>query len=403
MTTFQYKAISKSGAQVTGVVEAYDEFEAVHKVKETYDIVTKITPVSAVLERKDLLPPLSVRHKSLALVCSQFSILLSAGLPMVRTVELIAGQITDKTLQKILRQTAQDVAAGYSLAQSLENKGKILPVTFLETVRAGEETGTLEASFRKLSRYYDKSAKTRAKVVSAMTYPAFLCAVAAAVVAVIMMVAVPMFSRMFASIGTDLPLPTRILIGVSEFFSTSGLFLLLGIVLLVLALKIYSATEGGQLAFAKLVLSLPLLGRVARLQGASQFANTMSTLLSAGLPMVRAVAVTGRVLSNYAMGLAVGSAVSGLEEGKSLGECMARMPWFPPLLIEMAAVGEQSGSLEDTLEVIGAYYDSEVEMTTARALSMLEPIITIVMAGMTLLILLSVYLPMFSMYGALSR
>ncbi len=215
-----------------------------------------------------------------------------------------------------------------------------------------------------------------------------------------MMVAVPMFTKMFASMDLVLPLPTRILIGLSGFLTRFGLLLLLFLVALVLFLKFYSATEKGRLAFAKLQLRLPLLGNVALMQGASQFANTMSTLLSSGLPMVRAVAVTGRVLSNYAIGLAVGSAVSGLEEGRGLGECMSKIAYFPALLIEMTAVGEEAGSLEATLDVIGAYYDSEVEVTTARVLSMLEPTITVFMAGMAAMILLSVYLPMFSMYGS---
>ncbi|MPM58320.1 Type II secretion system protein F [bioreactor metagenome] len=137
------------------------------------------------------------------------------------------------------------------------------------------------------------------------------------------------------------------------------------------------------------------------MQGASQFANTMSTLLAAGLPMVRAVAVSARVLSNYALGLSAGAAVSGLEEGKTLGECLGNIPQLPHLLVEMAAVGEETGSLESTLDVVGAFYDNEVELATARLLSLLEPTITVVLAGMALLILLSVYLPMFSMYGAI--
>jgi len=400
MTTFKYKAITKNGTEVTGVMEAYDEFEAIHKIKETYEIVTKISPVMMVLEHKDLLPPLSVKEKSLALVCSQFSIILSAGLPMVRTVELIAEQTTDKQLKKILVQTAADVAAGYSLAQSLENKGRILPVTFIETVRAGEESGTLVISFQKLYHYYDKAARVKAKVGSAMAYPTFLSVVAVVVIAILMTVAVPMFTKMFASMAIELPLPTRILIGVSGFFTSYGLFLLLGIVALALALKFYSTTEQGRLTFARLKLSLPLLGHVAKMQGASQFSNTMSTLLASGLPMVRAVAITGRVLANYAMGLSVGSAVSGIEEGKSLGECMSKTAYFPSLLVEMTAVGEETGALEATLDVIGAYYDSEVEVTTAKALSLLEPIITVLMAGLVLFILLSVYLPMFSMYSS---
>lgn len=382
------------------MVDAYDEFEAVTRIKETCSIVLKVTPVPA-RGRADALTARPVSHKALALVCSQFAITLSAGLPMMRAVELIARQTTDRTLKKILTQSAQDVAAGYSLAQSLENKGKNLPVTFIETIRAGEESGTLEACFGKLQVYYDKSSKTRAKVRAAMTYPAMLCVVAVLVVVVLMLVTVPMFSNLFASMNLQLPLPTRILIGVSDFLARFGLLVLGGLAALVIVLKVYSATEKGRLAFARLQLRLPLLGGIAVMQGASQFANTMSTLLAAGLPMVRAVAVSARVLSNYALGLSAGAAVSGLEEGKTLGECLGNIPQLPHLLVEMAAVGEETGSLESTLDVVGAFYDNEVELATARLLSLLEPTITVVLAGMALLILLSVYLPMFSMYGAI--
>lgn len=395
---YQYKAISANGAEVTGVVEAYNQYEAVVKIKETCDVVLSIETVP-IAGRKDPFAQ-KVKDKPLALMCSQFSIILGAGLPMVRAVELIAAQTDDATLKKILYDTAKDVTAGYSLAESLENKGPVLPVTFLETVRAGEESGTLEASFRKLYEYYDKATRLRGKVASAMVYPAFLAAAAVIVMIVILTVAVPMFSSMFASMGAELPLITRVLIGLSGFFRTFGILLLILLLALILGLRLYARTEEGRLAFARLRLQLPLLGRVARMQGASQFANTMATLLSAGLPMVRAVTITGRVLSNYLLAQAVDGTVPGLEEGRRLGDCLSRADCFPSMLVEMTRVGEETGSLETTLQVVGAFYDNEAEMATGRVLSLLEPVITVVMAGVVMLILLSLYLPMFSMYSS---
>jgi len=400
LTAYRYKAISGTGEEVTGVVEAGDEFEAVSKIKETCEVVTEIAAVP-IWEQKNPFGTHAVREKALALLCSQFHILLGAGLPMVRTLELIASQTADRPLKKLLLSTVQDVAAGYGLAESLENKSKSFPVTFIETIRAGEESGTLEKSFEKLSLYYDKAAKVRGKVLSALAYPALLTLTAVATVTVIMVVAVPMFTDMFASLQVELPLPTRILIGLSAFLKHFGLYLLAFLVALVVFFRFWSKTERGKLAFARLQLKLPLLGKVALMQSSAQFAHTLSTLLTAGLPLVRAVTVTGRVLSNYMLGLQVAGTVPGLEEGKNLGVCLAAANCLPPMLVEMTAVGEESGSLESTLEIIGTYYDSETDQLTGRILSLLEPVITLLMALLVMFILLSLYLPMFSMYSNL--
>ncbi|MGE4485795.1 MAG: type II secretion system F family protein [Oscillospiraceae bacterium] len=403
MATFKYKAVSKSGAAVSGFVDAYDEFEAVEKIKQECSIVTKIVPVLSNRSVDiNVFASHRINEKSLAMACSQFGIILKSGLPIVRAVQLIASQMDDKAFKKILEQVAEDVAGGHSLAQSFENKaGNRLPTTFIETIRAGEEAGTLDVAFQKLHTYYDKSSKIKAKVISAMAYPVFLMIMAVAVIAVIMIVAVPLFTSMFEGMGTELPLPTRVLIGVSNFFTNFGLYLLFALIALVFGLKFWGRTENGRLSLARFKLNIPILGRVNIMKGASQFANTMSTMLTAGLPMVRAVAITGKVLDNYLLGTQIGAAVSGIEEGRRLGECMRKSEYFPELLIEMTAVGEETGSMESTLDVIGAYFDSEVEITSARALSMIEPVVVCVLAVVVVFILLAVYLPMFGIYASI--
>ena len=404
MATFKYRAVSRGGAPVNGVIDAYDEFEAVDRIKESCTVVTYIQEVQAgtSLLQKEIYTP-KIKHKTLALLCSQFSIILAAGLPVVRAVKLIEGQTEDRTVKKLLGSVAEDVAAGYGLAQSFENKGsKLLPTTFIETVRAGEESGTLERSFQKLFQYYDKSHKIKSKVRSAMMYPAFLCVLAVAVVAVIMTVTMPTFTSMFMSMDIEMPFLTLCIINLSSFFSSNWLLVLAIIAILLLALKIWSGTEDGRLRLARLQLHLPALGKVARMKGASQLANTLSTLLTAGLPMIRCVAVTAKVLDNYQLSLRLGSIVPSLEEGRRLGECLRECQCFPDMLIEMTSMGEESGSLEETLDTIGAYYDSEVDVATTRALSMLEPAITVVMGIVIGIIVISLYLPMFSMYSGMA-
>ena len=405
LPTYKYKAVSRDGAQVSGVVEAYDEFEAVARIKENCPVVTAISEVQGKKEnilQRDIIPA-KISLKALALLCSQFSIILTAGLPVVRSVELIRNQTTDKELKKLLAQVAEDVAGGYGLAQSFENKGgKLLPAAFVETVRSGEESGTLEASFRKLGRYYDASAKVQAKVKSAMMYPIFLSVLAVAVIAVIMVVTMPTFVDMFDGMGIEMPALTRALIAASNFFAKWWWLVLLVIVLIAIGIKTYSATEGGRQRFARLQLRLPALGKVAVMKGASQFANTMSTLLTAGMPMLRSVAVTAKVLDNYFLSLRLGAALPGLEEGRRLGDCLKECGCFPELLVEMAGVGEETGALEETLETIGVYFDEEVSIATNRALSMLQPAITVVMGIVIGVIVIALYLPMFTMYGGMA-
>lgn len=387
---------------MNGVVEAYDEFDAVSQIKETCPIVLSVAETASAkpsLLHRDLFGARRIKEKQLALVCSQFSIILTAGLPMVRSVELVAEQTSDKQLKGILNQVAGDVAAGNSLADSFARKGPNLPTTFIETVRAGEETGTLETSFQKLFVYFDKAAKTQAKVTSAMIYPMFLMVIAAVVVVVLMVTAIPMFAQQFADMDLTLPLLTRILIAVSDFM-VGYWWLLAGVViLLVLGLKLWSKTPKGRKAFSTLRLKLPVIGKVERMNAASQFANTMSTILSAGMPMTRTLPIVAKVLDNYVVSLAVRDMVSGVESGRHLSDCMRGCKYLPALLIEMTGVGEETGSLEHTLDVIGSYYDNEVNLAVSRALSLLEPIIIVIMAVMVVIIVLGFYIPMFTMYG----
>lgn len=400
MTAYKYKALSRDGSKVSGVVEAYDEFEAVAKIKAECSVVLKIVPVQEKRrERIDLNEPLWVSDKVLSLTASQFAILLKAGMPAARTVEVIAQQTTDKLMKRILTEVAKDVAAGYSLSQSLETRGKKIPLTFIETVRAGEESGTLEESFAKLVGYYEKSHKIRSKVRGAMMYPMFLAILAVAVIVIIVKVTVPVVVDMIVGNGGQLPLPTRILLGLYDFFSKWGLLFLGAIAVIVISCILYGKTENGRLRYARFSMKLPVLGKISVLKSASQFAGTMATLLSAGLPVTRALTITSKVMDNYAVGLTVGACTLGIEEGKRLGDVLRANPYLPPLLTEMTAVGEESGALEGTLTTIGAYFDSEVEQASTKALSMLEPMITMIMGVVIGFIVIALYMPMFTMYN----
>lgn len=403
MPTFRYKALSPDGAKVSGVVNAYDRYQAVNQIKEDGSVVLSVEQVISLPHTGlDLLGGQRVGDKHLSLVCSQFAIILRTGLPVVRAVELIHQQTSDRRLKALLKDVAEDVAAGYGLAASFENKGKkLLPTTFIETVRAGEESGTLPESFEKLKIYYSRSAQVKSKAASAMMYPAFLLALAVVVIAIIMGFSMPTFASIFASMDMELPGLTKGIIAVSKFFSRWWWFLAMVLLALIIGLRLYAKSDQGSLKVSRLLLRVPALGQVNRMKAASQFANTLSTLLTAGIPLIRAVEIVGKVLDNRYVGHQLGAIVPFLEEGRSLGEQLRGGALFPEMLCEMTAMGEDTGSLESTLETIGAYYDMETETASNRALSMLQPAITLIMGIFIGIIVIGLYLPMFTMYGGL--
>ncbi len=398
MTTFEYSGISRDGDKISGIIEAYNEYEAATLIKDRCSVLIDIKPIKAAKTMDSFFSSGKIKEKELAIICSQFSIILTSGIPIVRCVELVAKQATDKIVREMLEKVAKDVAGGYTLAQSFENNGKELPITFVETIRAGEESGTLDTSFARLEKYYDKSSKTKSKVVGALTYPAIVIVVAIVVIFIIMTVAVPMFKGVFDSLGVELPAVTKALIAVSDFFVHSWYILAAVIGGLVVAFKVYTHTENGKVWNGNRQLKYSLFRRINRMNGAAQFAYTMSTMLSSGLITTKAMAITSKVLSNYVLGKALDKAVAGVEQGRRISDSMRDTNYFPQLLTEMTGVGEESGELEHTLDVIGAYYDNEVNLAVDRMLTIMEPAITIGLAVVTMFLLLSVYVPMFGMY-----
>ena len=400
MVTYQYRAVTADGVSTRGVVQAVDEYSAVEKIKATCPIITKLTPVK---EKTGILTMdvsnKKVNPKNLSVMCSQFAIILRSGVPISRCMEMIAEQTEDKKLKKMLEGAADDVAEGNGIANSFEKNCKGLPITFTETIRAGEQSGTLDNSFEALEKYYEKSYKTNQKVKRALTYPAFVIAVAIVVLIVVMAKVVPTLAATFKDLGGQMPAMTRMMISTSDFFAKYWLIIIAVIIALVIGLKIYFNTEKGRIAHSKNQLRMPVLGNIHVLSGSSQFANTMATLLHAGLPVNQAISVTAKVMDNYVLGMDVASMTGKIEEGHQLGDCIKQCKHFPKTLIEMCSIGEETGELDETLETIGTYFDNEADHATAQAIAKLEPTILVIMSLFAGFIVISIYLPIFTMYN----
>ena len=401
MTTYKFTALSRSGQKVSGVMEGMNELDAVSRIKAEYDIVLKLTEV------KEKGGALSMEiggkkldAKAFTVMCSQFAIILKAGIPIARTMQLVADKTTNKPLKKMLREVSEDVEGGRSVAASFEERGGgLLPPTFVETIRAGEESGNLDHAFESMYVNYDKAVKMKAKVRSALAYPLFVLGVAVVVVMVLMVKVVPTFTAIFDSLGGELPIMARMLIGMSDFFRNNILIMVGVAAALIIAYKLYGNTEDGRLRFGRIALKLPMLGNISLLNAASQFANTMCIMLSAGLPVTRALSITSKTLDNYYVSQEVGKLTGMLEQGYGLGPSMREQDILPDILVDMVAVGEETGELEQTLRTIGDYYDSELQVAINAAMAKLEPTLLCVLAVIVGFIVIAIYGSMFGMYA----
>ncbi|WP_026664546.1 type II secretion system F family protein [Butyrivibrio sp. FC2001] len=404
MNSYKYTALSASGEQVKGMLEAIDQLEATAKIREQYNVVLSIKEIrKSSLELPEFLTSeISVKKldpKAFTLMCSQFATILKAGIPIARAVRLIGDKTTNKNLKRLLSEVFADVEAGRSLSSAFEDHGAgMLPPTFCETIRAGEEAGDLSGAFDSMFRHFDKQTKLGNKVKSAMTYPMFVLFVAVVVVIILMVKVVPTFTALFDEIGEELPLTTRILIGISTFFSNNILIIATVIALIVVLFIIYKQNPKGALQLARLQLRLPLFGNIAELNAASLFSNTMATMISAGLPMTKAIDITSKVMTNEVYKQKVAEMVGKIEEGRTIASSMREIAVMPDILTDMVAVGEETGEMKHTMDIVAKYYDNELEQAVAKVIAMLEPALLIFIALIAGFIVIAIYMAMFSMY-----
>ena len=406
MPKYKYSVVSGNGEKVSGIIEAYNEMDAAAKLKENYPIVSSLAEVGGKGKGGSLMSleigGSKINPKAFTLMCSQFSVILRAGVPITRTVHLIADKMTDKPLKRILEEVAEDVEAGRSISASFAERGKKkLPLTFIETIHAGEEAGNLDYAFESVSEHYTKQMKMKGKVRGALIYPAFVLVVAIVVVIVMMVKVVPTFTAIFEEQGAELPAITQLLINMSHFFRSYYIHMIFIAAVLIISYKIYSNTETGRMKVAKGKLKMPVLGNINVLNSASQFANTMAMMLQAGLPITKSVGITARVLDNYFVSTEVGKITGKLEEGHTLGHSLREAQCLPDILVDMTAVGEESGELSQTLTMTAAYYDTELEQAIAAALAKLEPTILVFLAGFAGFIVIAIYMAMFEMYAGM--
>jgi type IV pilus assembly protein PilC len=348
-----------------------------------------------------------VKAKDLAIFTRQFSVMIDAGLPLVQCLEILAQQQENKNFQMVLTQTRQDVEEGSTLAAAMARHPKTFDQLFVNMIEAGEAGGILDLILQRLSSYIEKIVKLRRDVISAMIYPSAVIVIAIAVIAVIMIFVIPSFQNIFTGLlgpGEQLPLPTRIVVGISEFLAGVGGLLILGVVVAAaLAVRFYYRTPGGHRRIDSLLLKVPIIGSILRKIAVARFSRTLSTLLSSGVPILQSLEITARTAGNMILEEAIHKVRAGVERGESVVEPLKATEVFPNMVSQMIAIGEQTGALDAMLGKIADFYEQEVDSAIASLLTLIEPVM-IGFLGVTIgSIVIAMYLPLFTLIGKMAN
>ena len=400
MPAFVWKGKTRDGKSVSGERNG-DNKEAVMALLRREQIL-----VSSVKEKgKELaLPKLGggVPPKDLAVFTRQFSVMIDAGLPLVQCLEILATQQENKTFARILQQTRMDVEGGASLADAMRKHPKAFDELFVNMIAAGEAGGILDTILKRLATYIEKAVKLKSQVKGAMVYPVAVIGIAGIVIAVILWKVIPTFAAMFEGLGAQLPLPTRIVIAMSNWFVRLLPFMVVFGIAFVFLFKKYYATYNGRRVVDRMVLKLPVLGILMQKIAVARFCRTLATLMASGVPILDGLEITARTSGNAIIEDAIMAVRKGVEGGLTVAQPLKESGVFPAMVVQMIGVGEQTGALDAMLSKIADFYEEEVDQAVANLLTLMEPVMILFLGVTVGGIVISMYLPLFDLISKLS-
>ena len=401
MPVFTYRGVNRTGATVAGERTAATKAELAATLRREQIDVSKLSE-----KGKEFNIPTfggGVDSKELAIFTRQFSVMIDAGLPLVQCLEILAGQQENKTFQKILNGVRGSVEGGATLSASMKQFEKVFDPLYYNMVEAGETGGILDTILQRLSTYIEKNVKLKRAVKSAMIYPIAVLGIAAMVIILLLWKVVPIFIQLFNGLGVDLPLPTRIVIMLSDFVgSIYGLMILLVFAGIVIALKFWYGTPQGRMVIDTILLKVPLVGILLRKIAVARFTRTLGTLISSGVPILEGLDITARTSGNAVVERAITQTRKAVEAGRSLVEPLKETDVFPGMVTQMIGVGEQTGAMDAMLQKIADFYEDEVDAAVKDLLTAMEPIMIVVLGIVVGGIVISMYLPLFSLIGKLA-
>jgi type IV pilus assembly protein PilC len=406
MATFAYTGRSRAGQTVTGEMVADTIDAAVAALRREQQIlVTQITPVkekAARAVRGGKQRAKSVKAKDLAVFTRQFSVMIGAGLPLVQCLEILGTQAEDRNFGKVILAVRADVEAGASLADAMKKHPKVFDNLFTNMIAAGEAGGILDAILKRLATYIEKAVKLKGQVKSAMVYPIAVIVIAAVVVTAILWKVIPTFAGLFAGLGAQLPLPTRIVIALSNALVAYMPFIIVALIAMAFGFRAYYATPNGRKVVDSVVLKMPVLGILMRKIAVARFCRTLSTLLASGVSILDALDITARTAGNAVVEEAIQTTRKSIERGETVAGPLKQTAVFPPMVVQMIGVGEATGALDTMLSKIADFYEEEVDVAVAGLLTLLEPLMIAFLGGVVGGIVIAMYLPIFSLISKLT-
>ena len=404
MPTFAYSGRTRAGQTVNGERIADTMDAAVSALRREQINVTRIMPSKekkADAAKKGTVGK-RVGAKNLAVFTRQFSVMIDAGLPLVQCLDILGNQEEDKNFAAVILQTRSDVESGASLADAMRRHPKTFDPLFTNMIAAGEAGGILDTILKRLATYIEKAVKLAGQVKSAMIYPIAVIVIAGGVVGIILWKVIPTFAALFSGLGADLPLPTRVVIALSNNLVKFFPFLFIGAGLIAYAFRQYYVTDAGRRVVDAAMLKAPVLGNILRKIAVARFCRTLSTLISSGVPILDGLEITAKTSGNSIIEDAVMVTRTSIERGETISAPLKETKVFPAMVTQMISVGEATGALDTMLAKIADFYEEEVDTAVAGLLTLLEPIMIALLGGVVGGIVIAMYMPIFDLISKLT-
>lgn len=395
MATFTYTARSFAGEMRTATIDASSRDDVIAQLRRQRLNVVKIDEATPKKPKRG-----HIKMRDIVILTRQFSTMINAGLPLVQAMTILAEQSQNKVLSEIMRKVVFDVESGNTVADALSKHPQAFSNLYVNMVAAGEAGGILDTILMRLATFMEKNDALIRKVKGAMIYPGVIMSVAAIAVTVLLIFVIPVFENLFTSAGLALPLPTRIVMGASRFLKSYWYVVLAVIGVSVFMFKRYNATSDGKLKIDRFMLKVPVLGDVLRKSAVSRFTRTLGTLISSGVSILDGLEITAKTAGNRVVQDAIMESRSSIAGGDTIAQPLKKSGVFPPMVISMISVGEQTGGLDEMLSKIADFYDEEVDAAVSNLLSLLEPVMIVFLGVVVGGMVVSMYLPIFDMINA---
>ena len=398
MPLFKYTAVSNKGELINSTYAGGDQSQVLQILREKQYQPVRIEELNDKRDVKELKILIQkVTYKDLAVYCRQFYTMLNAGVTIIKALDILQQHTENKRLKEITRDIYKTVQKGRTLSEALKDYRDVFPELFIHMVEAGEVSGKLDSIMDRMASHFEKENKIRSKVKSAMIYPIVLAVISVVIVVFLLTFIMPMFFKMFEDSGVALPLPTRMLLGLSKAIRGYWYILLPGILAVVYVIRKYFKTDKGRFEWDRFKLRLPVIGKTVTKIITSRFTRTLSTLLSSGMPLLQAMEVVARVAGNRVAAKGIMEVREEMRRGMDLAGPIRRTGLFPPMVDSMIRIGEESGTMDELLEKTAAFYDDEVEAALQKMVSLMEPLMILIMGAVVGFIVISIALPLFSM------